>query len=152
MRPLNAAHGQAFGEITRDSDVKQRLSLVFKWMTEPQDWAHYSVELNATILCSVTVHAFGPTLHHEDDIRVQRRIEEIYKSLGPELSCPGTRRVSGALSTHTAWGRSRKTWTERGGVNIPLLGVRYDLPEAFPFCASTSPSQWNTNGLSASLT
>ena len=43
----------------------------------------------------------GPTLHHEDDIRVKGRIEEVDKRLGSKLSCPRTRRVPGALCTHT---------------------------------------------------
>lgn len=41
-----------------------------------------------------------PTLHHEDDIRVQRRVEEVNKSLGSELGRPGARSFSASLDTH----------------------------------------------------
>lgn len=47
----------------------------------------------------VTVNASGPTLHHEDDIRIEGRIEEVDQSLGAQLSCTGAGSVSGALHT-----------------------------------------------------
>lgn len=38
-----------------------------------------------------------PTLHHEDDIRIKGRVEEVDQRLGAQLGCTGARSVSGAL-------------------------------------------------------
>lgn len=38
-------------------------------------------------------------MHHEDDIRIEGRIEEVDQSLGAQLSRTGARRVPGALRT-----------------------------------------------------
>lgn len=51
------------------------------------------------MVTSVTVNASGPTLHHEDDIRVEGRIEKVDQSLGAQLRRTCTRSVSGALHT-----------------------------------------------------
>lgn len=55
------------------------------------------------------------TLHHEDDIRVERRVEEVHKSLGSELSCTGTGGVPKALQAQTV------EWTQP--VSIPQKPV-----------------------------
>lgn len=40
-------------------------------------------------------------LHHEDDIRVERRVEEVDQRLRTKLGGPSVRRIPGALHTHT---------------------------------------------------
>lgn len=50
-------------------------------------------------LTNLTANASGPTLHHEDDIRIEGRIEEVDQCLGAQLCRTCTRSVSGALCT-----------------------------------------------------
>lgn len=45
------------------------------------------------------MNASGPTLHHEDDIGIEGRIEEVDQSLRSQLGRTCTRCVSGALRT-----------------------------------------------------
>lgn len=84
------------------------------------------------------------TLHHEDDIRVQRRVEEVNKGLGSELGSPGARSVSASLNTHTRTHGQHEKEAEAGKTQLTFqVPVSIKIPV---LCRCLSSARWNTDG------